>query len=208
MRLYGSQRSPFVRKVLIAVEELGLADQIVFVPVIVSSTQADEALVRLNPLGEAPTLVTDDGTPIHDSLVICEFLDDHAGGQRLIPASGPARWNALTRHAVGNGMIETLVKLFAERKRTGDPRHPIYVEALTRKFRQTLPALEAQCAARPARPFDLGDIALGCALAYADFRFAELNWREGHPALARHYAAIAARPSVRAHALSGEGTKD
>ena len=33
--------------------------------------------------------------------------------------------------------------------------------------------------------YSLADIAVGCALGYLDLRFAELDWRTGHPSLAR-----------------------
>ena len=41
-------------------------------------------------------------------------------------------------------------------------------------------------------------IAIGCALAYLDFRFAERQWRRDHAQLARWHATFAARASVRA----------
>jgi glutathione S-transferase len=206
MQLYGSLRSPFTRKAIVAMHELGLVDRIDFVPVVVSSTKTDPALARLNPLGQIPTLVTDEGQVIHDSLVVMEYLDDLVGGGRIVPADKAARWRALTRHSVGQGMIETLVKLFTERKRT-DERQAVAVAAFTTKFRRTLPALEAEYAAGDW-PFDIGDIASACALTYADFRFAELEWRTGHPVLTRRFEALFQRPSMQAVAMSGEGTKD
>jgi glutathione S-transferase len=205
MKLYGSHRSPFTRKTRVAVHELDLAQAITFVPVVVSSTTTDDALAALNPLGQIPTLVLDDGEVIHDSLIICEYLDVLAGGA-LLPREGPERWRALTRHDLANGLLETLVKLFTERKRADDPRHPIYADAFTAKARRVLPALDRIYADGPQRSFDLGDIACACALAYADFRFAELEWRKGLPNLERRYAAMAERPSMRATDFSGEGT--
>ena len=46
--------------------------------------------------------------------------------------------------------------------------------------------------------FDVGHIALGCALSYLDFRFATLGWRSGRGALAAWHAGFEARPSARA----------
>lgn len=108
MKLYWSPRSPFVRKVLVAVHELGLADRIGIVATPVAMTLPNAGLLRDNPLGKIPALVLDDGTVVHDSLVICECLDALAG-PRLFPPPGPARWTALTRHALGNGMRDMLV---------------------------------------------------------------------------------------------------
>jgi glutathione S-transferase len=206
MQLYGSTRSPFVRKVLVAAKELDLDETMELVPVVVSSTSTDEHLVSLNPLGQIPTLLLGDGAVIHDSLIICEYLDVLAGGNRLLPTAGPARWQVLTNHSLGQGMLETLVRLFSERKRVGDPRHPVVVEALAAKFHRAVSGLNARGLAKPG-PFDLGDIAIGCALSYADFRLPQQNWREGHAELAAYFADISARPSMVATAYSGAATE-
>lgn len=210
MKLYGSTRSPYTRKVLIAAHELGIAGAIALRPVVASLTRSDPELMRIHPLGQIPALVLADGRVVHDSLVICEYLDALHGPYRLLPQAGQARWEVLSRHALGQALLETLVRLFSERKRTGDPLQPSYVDAAVRRFRRTLPALEEYSRARAARPqpasFDLGDICLGCALSYADFRFPEQDWRAGHPALATYFAEISARPALRANALEGEGT--
>jgi glutathione S-transferase len=44
----------------------------------------------------------------------------------------------------------------------------------------------------------MGQIAVGCALGYLDFRHAERGWRTGHDGLAAWYAAFAARPAMQA----------
>ena len=51
---------------------------------------------------------------------------------------------------------------------------------------------------RAGQVVDIGDLALACALAYADFRFPELSWRTGQAALNEWYAAFAQRASMRA----------
>ena len=43
--------------------------------------------------------------------------------------------------------------------------------------------------------FSLSDIAVVCALAYLDLRFADIAWRERHPNLHRLYDKLALRPS-------------
>jgi glutathione S-transferase len=204
MKLYGSTRSPFSRKALVAVHELGLIDRIEFRPVVVSQTHTDDELARIHPLGQIPVLLLDDGRVIHDSFVICEYLDRLVAGS-LIPAGGDARWDVLSKHALAQGLLETLVKLFGERKRASDPLQPVYVEAFCRKFFRGLPALDAHYRS-VTHSFDVGDIAVGCALSYADFRFPQHDWRSAHPALAAYYTQIAERPSMRATRLTGATT--
>jgi len=43
--------------------------------------------------------------------------------------------------------------------------------------------------------FSLADIAVGTALGYLCFRFADIAWQEAHPNLARLYARLMQRPS-------------
>jgi len=71
MKLYWSPRSPFARKVMVFAHEAGLAGRIETVRTLVSMTSPNRELMRVNPLGKIPTLVTDDGTVLFDSLVIC-----------------------------------------------------------------------------------------------------------------------------------------
>ena len=47
-------------------------------------------------------------------------------------------------------------------------------------------------------PLNLGQIAVGCALGYLDFRFAAEDWREGRPALDAWYKSFAQRGSMQA----------
>ncbi len=61
-----------------------------------------------------------------------------------------------------------------------------------------LESLEQEAADLAGSAFDIGHIAIGCALCYLDFRYADDNWRKGHPRIARWHATFAQRPSVRA----------
>jgi glutathione S-transferase len=48
--------------------------------------------------------------------------------------------------------------------------------------------------------FDLGDIALACALAYLDFRLPKIAWRCAHRTLAAWLDEVRRRPSMQATA--------
>lgn len=197
MTLYWSSRSPFVRKVMVAAHELGLAERITRVPTVVALTAVpDDALLARNPLGRIPTLVLADGTALFDSLVICEYLDGLRGAPTLFPPPGPARLAALRRHALGTGLCEMLVLWRTERARP-EPSQAM-LEGFARKLAASLAALEAEAPALAAAPFGIGHIAIGCALGYLDFRYADRPWRPGCPALAAWYEGFRARPSARA----------
>lgn len=196
MKLHWSPRSPFVRKVMIATHELGLADRIACVRTVVATTRPHAALMEENPLSKIPTLVLDDGTVLYDSPVICEYLDSLHAPPRLIPADGRARMIALRRQALGDGFLDFLLLLRNERERA----HPsqVHLSTFTTKRAAVLRALEREAGELAATPFTIGHIAIGCALSYLDFRFGHEDWRADHPRIAGWHREFCTRPSVRA----------
>ena len=196
MKLRHSPTSPFVRKVMVAAYELDLEPRIERIPTRVQPTQRNDEVVRDNPLVKIPALTTDDGFVIYDSPVICEYLDGLSGAPKLHPAEPKARLVALRRQALGDGFLDLLVLLRDERLRA-DPSDAHKASAAVRKA-AVLKSLDAEAAALSAAPFGIGHIAIGCALSYLDFRYADEDWRKDHPRIAGWHASFAARPSVRA----------
>ena len=196
MKLHWSPRSPFVRKVMMVAHELGLADRIEKVRTPAAMSEPNAALMRDNPLSKIPTLVLDDGTAIYDSGVICEYLDGLAGGNRLFPTDPQQRIDALRRHALGTGFLDLLVLRRNERDRPDGARSQPHLIAFATKTVATLAALEREADASAVKPFDIGHVAIGCGLAYFDFRFANDPWRASYPRLAAWHETFSARPSA------------
>ena len=196
MKLHWSPRSPFVRKVMVVVHELGLADRIACVRTVAASTKPHAALMQDNPLSKIPTLVLDDGTVIYDSPVICDYLDSLNGAPKLHPGEPKARLTALRRQALGDGFLDMLVLLRDERMRE-NPSEVHKASAAVRKA-AVLDSLDQEAEALAATPFGIGHIAIGCALSYLDFRYADEDWRRDRPRIASWHTTFAARPSVRA----------
>lgn len=198
MKLHWSPRSPYVRKVMIAAHEIGLADRLHCVRTVVSVFAPAEELFADNPLNKLPTLVLDDGTAVYDSRVVCEHLDALHEGPKLFPASGPERLLALRDQALGDGLLDVLMVRLVERLRPEAQRSPEIVAHNERKTVAVLDRLEADAERLGRRPFDIGHVAIGTALGYVDFRFASDAWRETRPRLAAWHATFVERPSVLA----------
>src|ERR1700692_1623281 len=109
MKLTFSPASPFARKVRIAAIELGLIDKIEFVSAPVAPGQRNDEYSQINPVKKLPVLILDNGDVILDSYVIVEYLDELAGGGKLIPASGPTRWQVKTDHSLLQGMLDSML---------------------------------------------------------------------------------------------------
>ncbi|WP_426956986.1 glutathione S-transferase family protein [Muricoccus radiodurans] len=197
MKLHWSPRSPFVRKVMVAAHELGLADRIHTVRTVVASTAPNRDLLPDNPISKIPTLVLDDGTVIYDSVVICEYLNDLAGGS-LFPKAGMARWNVLTWHAIVDAFLEFLLLWRAEREKPRERQTPELLAAFAVKYESGMARLEKEIAGLSAQPVNVVHITLGLLLSYLDFRFPDFQWRDGHPALAAWHAEFVTRPSMQA----------
>jgi glutathione S-transferase len=195
MKLHWSPRSPFVRKVMIVLYEAGIEDRVTLVRTPVAMDKPNLDLVPDNPLIKLPTLVLEDGTAVYDSRVICAYLDALAGCG-LLPAEPLARLVAERRQALGDGFLDALLLYRQERNKPVEKQTVAWLHAYALKIEAVLAALEAEAPALQASPFDLGLIAIGCALSYLDYRFPDIAWRDGHPALAAWHRRFAARPSV------------
>ena len=195
LTLYWSTRSPFVRKVMVAAHELGVAARIKTVPTLVAVTAPNIEHLAVNPLGRIPTLVLADGTALYDSQPIIEYLNEYARGW-LVPPNGPARLRAMRWHALGTGLLDVLVAWNSERNRAAP--HHLAMAGFEAKTKATLDLMEREAAALGTAQFGIGHIAVGCALGYLDFRFQPLGWREGRPRLAAWAESFDARPSAMA----------
>ena len=192
MKLHFSPASPFVRKVMIAAHEKGLADKIELVD---ANPAVDSGLTLDNPLGKVPALVTDQGEALYDSLVICDHLDAQSGGPELIPGDPAKRSTVLRRHALADGILEAAVTCVMETRRPDDKQWPDWVTRQQGKITRGLDALEAEAEAL-GETVDLSTITVGAALGYVDFRLGDMNWRDGRPKLAAWYENFARRPSM------------
>jgi glutathione S-transferase len=184
--LRSTETSPFGRKVRIAAEALGLASRITLVP----ANPLDEAdtLRAQNPLGKMPCLLRADGSAIYDSGVIIEFLADAAGSEQMIPARGSARFKALTRATLADGISEAAILIVYE-TRFRDPgmQSDRWLAHQRGKIMRGLAAFEAE----PPDPnkTDIVAIGLSCALGYLDWR-KQVDWRKSYPGLVAWLAAF------------------
>lgn len=195
MKLYHSPASPFVRKVMVTLEETGLTDQVEIVPVSGTAVDPGTMPVAQNPLGKIPALERLDGPAIYDSRVICRYLDDRAGG--LLYPEAPRLWETLTLEATADGIMDAAILMVYEgRCRPEDKQFDGWVEAQWLKIARSLDAIEARWMAHLAGPIDAAQIAVGCALGYLDFRHEARNWRSGRSALVAWADTFADRDSM------------
>lgn len=195
MKLFYASASPFARKVLVFAHETGQADQIELVTCATTPVNSNPNVVAVNPNGKIPVLILDDGTSLYDSRVICQYLDHRHKGPKMYPPEGEARWQAMRREALADGLLDAAVLARYEIiLRPKDKFWPEWLGGQMDKINSSLSEMEKDVA-------ELGgvaaaSIAYACALGYLDFRFADHDWRGANPKLAAWFAAFSKRPSM------------
>lgn len=79
VKLFYSQTSPYVRKVMVLLHETGQLDDVALEPTSGTPLAPAEGFAARNPLTKVPALERPDGCTLYDSRVICAYLDDRAG---------------------------------------------------------------------------------------------------------------------------------
>lgn len=197
MHLYFSPTSPYVRKVMVLLHETGQIGEVELVMGSGNPVDPAGAPLDANPLGKVPALERPDGPALYDSRVICRYLDARAGAG-LYP-EGARLWDTLTVEATGDGILDAaLLMVYEGRIRPEEMRFAPWVEGQWAKVDRALDALETRWIAHLEGPLDAGQIAVGCALGYLDFRHDARDWRNGRPRLAGWFAGFDVRASMRA----------
>ncbi len=191
MKITLSGASPYVRKAMACAIKRGIDKQLEGVKI----GTTDPALLKHNPLSKVPTLMLDDGTSLYDSRVICEYLDSIGSAPKLFPTAGPARWKALTQQALGDGILDATQPRRREIALPQDDGRKAYIALQQGKVKHALEVLEKD-AGSLGELTTIGEIAIGCALGYLDFRYANEPWRPGHPKLEAWYAKVVKLPPL------------
>jgi len=195
MKLYYSPTSPYVRKVNVFAIEASLDEEIE--KIITNPWIEDASLLTDNPLSKVPTLIMSNGTVLYDSPVICEYLDSLNPGEKLIPAAGIERWEALRLQALGDGILDAAVLRFLERKRPASQQTHDWDSMQRNTIQRALTYLDNKVREWNA-DVTIGQITVACAIGYLDFRFKEDNWRQGQPVLTNWFADFSERSSMQA----------
>lgn len=180
---------PYVQRAVIALEEKGAA----YERIDIDLAAKPDWFLALSPLGRTPVLRVGD-TPLFESAVICEYLEDTLG-----PALHPADPLARARN---RAWIEFSSAMLAEIWQFYTAREEAAYRQATDKLSAMFSRLEAACGEGPyfnGGSFSLVDAAFAPVFRYFDVfdRVAEIDFLTGMPALRRWRSALAARGSVQ-----------
>lgn len=192
MKLFSSPNSPYARKCRV----VALEKDVALVEVAVDVSTNPPELLKVNPLGKIPALVTDDGLNICDSPVICEYLDSLSATSPLIPQAGIERIGVLNMAAIADGIMDAAVACVLEGRRPTEKQWDGWIQRQHGKITLAIELLAGS-------PYllhsgvNLGTLACAVALDYVSFRIPQIEWRAKHPALARWLDEMKKRESLQ-----------
>ncbi|MEO0894134.1 MAG: glutathione S-transferase [Pseudomonadota bacterium] len=196
MKLIAAKPSPFVRKVRVLILETGQSDDVEIVYIMPTPVTPDEQAMAANPTGKIPSLIREDGPAIYDSRVITRYLDARAGAG-LYPEA--RLWETLTLEATADAIMDAgVLMVYEHRVRPEEMVFDDWVEAQWGKIARAVQAINERWMSHLQGPMDMSHIAVGCALAYLDFRQPDRDWRADAPELATWFAAFDAREAMQA----------
>jgi glutathione S-transferase len=194
MKLIGTPTSPYTRKARIVLAE----KKIDYDWVIDSPNSPATTVPKYNPLARVPVLVLDDNSAIFDSPVIVEYLDNLSPNNKLFPQPSRERVEVKRWEALADGVMDAAVGIRSELQRPQAQRSDSWMQRERTVIDQALDVMSRQLGEGQwcmGTPFTFADVAVGCALGYLDFRFADINWRGNNANLARLHDKLMQRPS-------------
>lgn len=186
----------------IVLREAGLDFTISKVDLVTKRTEQGESLYELNPKGQVPTLVLDDGTVLTEGAVIVQYIADQKPDRQLMPEPGTlARYHALEwLNYIATELHRGLSPLF--NAKIPEEYKVLQREAVSKKLAYLDDSLKD-------KPFLLGQ-----RFCVADaYLFTMMSWAKAlkfdlskYENLGAYIERVASRPAVDA-ALAAEGLK-
>ena len=196
MKLVIASPSPYARKARVALNEKGIAHDIVM-----DIPWAPETVAPANnPLGKIPILLLDDGSVIHDSSVIVQYLEIVYPEPALLPADPMRRLEHRKIEVLADGICDAVVLIALEGNREPERRSTDWVTRQTAKIEAGLARLSERLGEQTWFLDDamgIADIAAACALGYLGVRAGKLEWRDRHPNLSAFSDRMEDRPSFQ-----------
>jgi glutathione S-transferase len=203
MKLYCTVASPWVRRVRIAILELGIEDKFEFIftkwphNYATQTIAYDPGFLAATPVARIPALVTDDGLKLAESFPILDYLNAEFGNYRLLAASGPARWKALADLSILHGAVESQNIRRAELLRPDGELSRNFARKMRDRLERCYRAINERVEGWGPE-VDMVQITAGAMCGYSDFRYPSEDWRALAPALAAWYEPFSQRPSMQA----------
>lgn len=209
MQLIGMLDSPYVRRCAVSMALLGIG----FEHRSVSVFRHMDAFKAINPLVKAPTLVCDDGTVLHDSNLILQFVAALAAPKTLWPRETSTLAAALRITANALVAMEKTVQCVYERQqRPPEKQHQPWLDRVIAQQLAAYDLIEsdAATAAKSGKDYVVGstltqaDISVVVAWGFTQFTEAGRVPQSRYPAIAAFAARLELLPEFVAYPVDRE----
>ncbi|MEY4376555.1 MAG: hypothetical protein RJB26_1105 [Pseudomonadota bacterium] len=203
MKLYSNSFAPSPRRVRMFVAEKGLTLDVVNLD-FANNEHRQADFLAINPVGDVPALVLDDGTVLTESLAICRYLEEAHPAPPLFGSS------PLERARIAEAVDALMFRLYVPATQAFKHTHAYWATRLTQVLpygevarsllREEFARLEGQLA--DGREFLVGNaFSAADIVAYTSVEFAKVGGvrvAADQPHLQAYMARIGARPSAKA----------
>jgi glutathione S-transferase len=207
MQLIGMLDSPYVRRVAISLQLLGLR----FEHRSISVFSTFEQFRQINPVVKAPSLICDDGEVLMDSTLIIEYAEALAADRKsLVPSSLRERQHTLREIGLALAACEKSVQIVYERNlRPAEKLHQPWVSRVTGQLLAAYQILETDLIARPlsvtSAAINQAGVSVAIAWHFTQQMLPEVVPAANYPVLREFSAKAEALPEFMA-APHGAGT--
>jgi glutathione S-transferase len=207
MQLIGMLDSPYVRRVAVSLQLLGIA----FQHRSISVFRTFEQFRQINPVVKAPSLVCDDGSVLMDSTLILQYAESLAGpGKSLMPAGVTEGQHALRVIGLALAACEKSIQIIYERSlRPAEKQHEPWISRVSGQLLAAYEALEQEVSRvplqTPSGAINQAGITAAVAWYFTQATLPEIVVSSTFPMLERFSAASEQLPEFRA-APHGAGT--
>jgi glutathione S-transferase len=200
MQLIGMLDSPYVRRVAVTMQLLGLH----FTHQSVSVFSGFSQFQQINPVVKAPTLICDDGEILVDSTLIIDYAEAIADPHKsLMPSTLAERRQALRIIGLALVACEKSVQIAYELNlRPAEKRHEPWVTRITGQLLASYDALESELAQSPRaitrESIDQAGVTVAIAWHFTQRMLPGVVPAEHYPALSQFSSHAEALPEFRA----------
>lgn len=206
MRLIGMLDSPFVRRVAISLDVLGVP----FEHEAVSVFSTFAKFQGINPVVKAPSLVCDDGEVLMDSSLILEFVEaTRANGRSLWSQSAPERQHEVRAVGLALAGCEKSAQIIYERNlRPASAQYEPWIERVRGQLLAACAGLEREVQLRRAAfavARSQGSITAAISWQFTQSMLAAIVPAEKHPGLVALSARMESTPEFVKYPPVGPG---
>lgn len=207
MKLIGMLDSPYVRRVAVSLQLLGLK----FEHQSLSVFRTFDQFSQLNPVVKAPTLLDEEGVPLMDSTLILQYAEYIARPSlRRTPTMPTELWRSQRLLGLALAACDKAVQLVYERElRPAEKMHQPWADRVIQQLRAALALLEAE---QLQQPLDVTSdtiappgVMLAVTWHFIQQMLADVVAPADYPALAEYSRQAETLPEFRA-APHGDGT--